>query len=146
MARQLNTYVLSTAFQILPDEFLDFFFTRQGAFYGFLFQHSPIGRGADFDRLPTPEQSLEFWQRSWEVVIKRRLFLLDFWNHGPLVEGCISAGRERGYIYIDWNGKVMPCVFAPYSTANIQEVYARGGTLDDVWNSPWFRAIRQWQR
>ena len=130
--------------EILSDEFLDFFFDEQGAFYGFLFQYMPIGRAHNLDRLPTSEQRVAFWRRSWEVIEARHLFLLDFWNHGPLVEGCISAGRDRGYMYIDWQGKVMPCVFAPYSAGDVREIYARGGTLNDVWASPFFEAIRRW--
>ena len=132
--------------EILSDRVLDFFFDEQGAFYCFLFQYMPIGRSPDLDLMPTSEQSIRFWRRSWEVVARKRLFLLDFWNHGPLVEGCISAGREKGYIYVDWNAKVMPCVFAPYSAANMEEIYARGGTLNDVWKAPFFQAIRGWQR
>jgi MoaA/NifB/PqqE/SkfB family radical SAM enzyme len=132
--------------EIVSDEVLDFFFGEQGAFYCFLFQYMPIDRSPDLDLMPTSEQSIRFWRRSWEVVARKRLFLLDFWNHGPLVEGCISAGRERGYLYVDWNGKVMPCVFAPYSAANIEKVYAQGGTLNDVWKTPFFQAIRRWQR
>ncbi len=132
--------------EILSDEFLDFFFDRQGAFYGFLFQYMPIGRNADLNRMPTPEQTIQFWRRSWEVVAKKQHFLLDFWNHGPLVEGCIAAGRERGYLYIDWSGKVMPCVFAPYAGANIHQVYSQGGNLNDAWVAPLFKTIRQWQR
>ena len=31
-------------------------------------------------------------------------------------------------------------------TANIHEIYAQGGTLDDVWEEPFFSAIRAWQR
>jgi len=132
--------------EILSDQFLDFFFGEQGAFYGFLFQYMPIGRGLDLDSMPTAEQAIDFWRRSWEVIATKHILLLDFWNHGPMVEGCIAAGRDRGYIYIDWNGKVMPCVFAPFSAGNIQEVYAGGGNLNDLWNAPFFAAIRQWQR
>jgi MoaA/NifB/PqqE/SkfB family radical SAM enzyme len=69
------------------------------------------------------------------VVRQRHLFLLDFWNHGPMVEGCIAAGRDRGYLHIDWNGNVMPCVFMPYVAANLFEIYDRGGTLNDVWTT-----------
>jgi len=87
-----------------------------------------------------------FWRRSWEVIEKKHLFLLDFWNHGPLVEGCIAAGRDRGYLYIDWNGQVMPCVFAPYAAGNLHQIYAQGGTLNDIWAAPFFAAIRAWQR
>jgi hypothetical protein len=96
--------------------------------------------------VPSPEQRRAFWQRSWEVIEQKRIFLLDFWNHGPLVEGCIAAGRERGYLYIDWNGQVMPCVFMPYAAANVQHIYAQGGTLNDIWETPFFGAIRAWQR
>ncbi|MBC7264135.1 MAG: radical SAM protein [Chloroflexi bacterium] len=131
--------------EILSDEFLDFFFGEQGAFYGFIFHYMPIGRSYTLDLMPTPGQRVELWRRTWEVIEKRQIVLIDFWNEGPLVQGCISAGREGGYIYIDWNGKVMPCVFAPYSVANIHDVYARGGTLNDLWEAPFFQAIRQWQ-
>jgi len=134
------TATRSNCDEVLSDEFLDFFFGERGAFYGFLFHYMPIGRSATLQRMPTPEQ-----RRTWEVIENRRIFLFDFWNSGPLAQGCVSAGREGGYIYIDWNGKVMPCVFAPYSAANIHEVYARGGTLDDVWSAPFFQAIRRWQ-
>lgn len=132
--------------EILSDPFLDFFFEQQGAFYAFLFQYTPIGRNPTWEWMPTPEQRASFWRRSWEIVARKRIFLLDFWNHGPLVEGCIAAGRERGYLYIDWNGRAMPCVFMPYAGANVYEVYARGGTLNDIWEAPLFQAIRRWQR
>jgi len=47
---------------------------------------------------------------------------------------------------VDWNGNVNPCVFVPYSPVSIHEVYARGGTLDQVWEQPFFASIRAWQR
>lgn len=132
--------------EVLSDRFLDFFFFEQGAFYGFLFQYMPIGRRARLDRMPSPAQRLEIWRRTWEAIETKRIFLFDFWNHGPMVGGCLSAGREGGYLYIDWNGRVMPCVFAPYAVDRLDKVYARGETLDDVWRSPFFQAIRDWQR
>jgi MoaA/NifB/PqqE/SkfB family radical SAM enzyme len=132
--------------EVLSDEFLDFFFKQQGIFYSFYFQYLPIGRNARFELMPLPEQRIEFWRKTWEIVEQKRLFLIDFWNHGPLAEGCISAGRDGGYLYIDWNGKVMPCVFTPYSVANIHEVYKNGKTLNDIWHSGLLKAIRQWQR
>jgi hypothetical protein len=104
----------------------------------------PIGRAFTLDLMPTPEQRLWLWRRSWELIRERRVFLPDFWNHGTAVDGCISAGR--GYFHIDWNGAVSPCVFVPYSPVNINAVYARGGTLNDVWAEPFFADIRAWQR
>ena len=132
--------------EVLSDEFLDFFFTEQGAFYGFLFHYMPIGRGSTLEWMPTPQQRIEFWRRSWDVVASKRIFLFDFWNSGPLVQGCVSAGREGGYLYVDWGGRIMPCVFAPYAVASVQDLYAQGKTLNDVWEAPFFRAIRQWQQ
>jgi len=131
--------------EVLSDEFLNLFFNELGAFYAFFFQYLPIGRKPNFESVPTPVQRIKFWRQVWEIVEKKKLFLIDFWNHGPLVGGCISAGRDGGYIYIDWNGNIMPCVFTPYSAANINTIYASGGNLNDVWESPFFNGIRNWQ-
>ena len=99
--------------EVLSDKFLELFFNELGAFYAFFFQYLPIGRQPSFELMPTPAQRLTFWQRVWEVVEKRHLFLVDFWNHGPLASGCISAGRAGGYLYIDWNGSIMPTRSTP---------------------------------
>jgi MoaA/NifB/PqqE/SkfB family radical SAM enzyme len=118
--------------EILSDEFLEFFFEEQGAMYGWLFQYMPIGRGITLDMLPTPEQRAWMWRRSWQVIREKRYFLPDFWNSGTATKGCISAGRQGGYFYIDWNGKVTPCVFIPYSPVNINDAYREGKTLNDI--------------
>ena len=130
---------------VFSDELLDFFFTRNSIFYGFVFQYMPEGSDPDPSLMPTPEQRLWMWERSWEVIEKRRIPLFDFWNHGTLIGGCIAAGREGGYLYIDWDGNVLPCVFAPYSDTNIHEIHAAGGTLNDAWASPFLSEIRAWQ-
>ncbi len=133
--------------EILSEEFIDYFFEQQGAFYGWIFQYMPIGRSFTLDLMPTPEQRLWMWKRSWEIVKKRKIFLADFWNHGTVSNGCIAAGRARGggYMYIDWNGHVSPCVFVPYSPVNVNDIYAKGSTLNDIWTNPFFADIRGWQ-
>ena len=133
--------------EILSDEFIDFFFQQQGAMYGWILHYMPIGRAFTLNLMPTPRQRLWMWRRSWEIIHQRRLFLADFWNHGTLSDGCISAGRSTGggYLYIDWNGAVSPCVFVPYSPVNVKEIYARGGNLDDIWAEPFFAGLRNWQ-
>jgi MoaA/NifB/PqqE/SkfB family radical SAM enzyme len=133
--------------EILSEEFINYFFEQQGAFYGWIFQYMPIGRSFTLDLMPTPEQRLWMWKRSWEIVKKRKIFLADFWNHGTLSNGCIAGGRARGggYLYIDWDGHVSPCVFVPYSPVNVKDIYAKGGTLNDVWANPFFADIRGWQ-
>jgi MoaA/NifB/PqqE/SkfB family radical SAM enzyme len=134
--------------EILSEAFVDFCFHRQGALYGWIFQYMPIGRSFTIKLMPTPEQRAWMWQRSWEIVREHQIFLADFWNHGPVSEGCLAAGRYTGggYMYIDWNGSVNPCVFVPYSPVNINQAYASGKTLNDAWAAPFFAAIRDWQR
>jgi len=139
------TATRDNAEELLSDEFIDLFFNEHQAVYGWLFQYMPIGRSYTLDLLVTPEQRRWMWQRAWQIIRERKILLADFWNCGTASEGCIAAGAPGGYLYIDWNGKVMPCVFVPYSAANIHEIYGRGGTLDDVYDLPYFRAIRHWQ-
>jgi MoaA/NifB/PqqE/SkfB family radical SAM enzyme len=140
------TGTCQNAEEILSEAFIDFF-QQQGALYAWLFQYMPIGRSYTLDLLPSPEQRVWMWRRSWEIVRDRRMFIADFWNSGTACDGCLSAGGHGrgGYFYIDWNGAVSPCVFLPYSPTNINDVYARGGTLNDVWNEPFFHRIRKWQ-
>ncbi len=132
--------------EVFSDEFLDFFFSENPAFYAIIFQYMPQGRDPDLSLMPTPEQRLWMWRRSWEIIEKRRIFLFDFWNHGTLIGGCMAAGRERGYLYVDWNGNVAPCVFAPYVAGNIHEAFGRDDGLDGIWDSPFLAEIRAWQR
>ncbi len=130
---------------LVSDEFLEFYFDRQKATYGWLFQYMPIGRRYTLDLMITPQQRLYLFEKEREILWDRKLFYPDFWNSGVLSTGCISAGREGGYLYIDWNGMVTPCAFFPYSPVNIFDVYKKGGTLNDVYDQPFFEAIRKWQ-
>lgn len=131
--------------ELYSDKLLDFFFVENSITYGFVFQYMPEGRDPNPSLMPTPEQRLWMWKRSWEVIENRRIPLFDFWNHGTLIGGCLAAGRERGYLYVDWDGNMMPCVFAPYSACNVSEVYERGGTLDHAWAAPFLAEFRAWQ-
>jgi MoaA/NifB/PqqE/SkfB family radical SAM enzyme len=139
------TATCHNAEEILSDEFIDFFFNEQKVVYAWLFQYMPIGRSYTLDLLPRPEQRVWMWKRTWDIVREKQIMLADFWNCGTASDGCIAAARSSGYMYIDWNGKMMPCVFVPYSAANIKEIYQNGGTLDDIYDVPYFKAIRDWQ-
>jgi MoaA/NifB/PqqE/SkfB family radical SAM enzyme len=132
--------------EILSDEFIDYFMNK-GALFAWLFQYMPIGRSYTLDLMVTPEQRAIMWHKSWEIMRGRRFFIADFWNHGTTCDGCLSAGGHGagGYFYIDWNGAVSPCVFMPYSPVNIRDVYAQGKNLNDVWQEPFFRSLRDWQ-
>jgi len=129
----------------MKDEFVDYYFNELKGFYMWLFHYMPIGRDISVDFQPTPEQRTKLFgiQRQW---IHDGYFLVDFWNDGIITDGCISAGRPGGYFYIDWDGNVMPCVFVPYSTHNINDVFAKGGDLHDILKGKFMKDIREWQR
>jgi len=131
--------------EILSDKVIDFYFNELGAHYAWVFQYMPIGRAIALDFLPTPEQRLWMWKRSWELIRDRQLYISDFWNGGTAAMGCIAAGRPGGYMAFCWNGDVVPCVFAPYSPVNVNQAYAEGKNLNDIWGNAFFKKIREWQ-
>lgn len=142
------TATRQNAEEILSDDFIDFLFHTKHALFGWVFQYMPIGRSYTLDLMPTPEQRVWMWHQSWKLIREKRIFLADFWNHGTIVGGCLSAGGSGngGYFYIDWNGSVSPCVFVPYTPVNINRIYNQGGNLNDVWKEPFFADIRNWQK
>jgi MoaA/NifB/PqqE/SkfB family radical SAM enzyme len=132
--------------EVMSDEVVDFLWEEMGILFAWVFHYMPIGRAYTLDLLPTPQQRLMLWQRTWELVRKRGYFIADFWDSGTASDGCIAAGREGGYMAVDWNGSVIPCVFAPYSPVNLNTAYEQGRTLNDVWAEPFFANLRSWQR
>ena len=140
------TATRENADEILSDEVVETFFDGVGATYAFVFHYMPIGRSFTLDLMMTPEQRLRLFERVWWLVRHRHVFIADFWNSATATNGCVAAGRAGGYFYVNWNGDVSPCVFFPYSPVNVRDVFARGGTLDEVWAHPFFADIRRWQR
>lgn len=130
---------------ITSDEFVDFYFNEQGVFYGWLFQYMPIGRSTDLDLMVPAEERLKMWERSWDLVTRKKIFYADFWNSATASSGCISAGRPNGYFHITSNGDVTPCVFIPYAAANMYDIYNNGGNINEVFETPLFQKIRQFQ-
>ena len=132
--------------KIVSDEFVDFFFGEQGAIYGWIFQYMPIGRSQSLDLMVTPEQRKWMFEQEKHIIHDKGIFLPDFWNGGVYSSGCLAAGRAGGYIYIEWNGNITPCVFYPYSKSNIKDIYANGGTINDALKSDLMVGIRKWQK
>jgi MoaA/NifB/PqqE/SkfB family radical SAM enzyme len=130
---------------ILSEEFLDYYFREKGAIYGWIFQYMPIGRSFAIDLMVNPEQRKWMLEKEMDMVYRKKLFLIDFWNGGPFSVGCIAAGRSSGYFYIDGNGNIAPCTFFPYSLDNIYKVYEEGRDMTSVLKSDYFRALRAWQ-
>jgi hypothetical protein len=49
-------------------------------------------------------------------------------------------------MYITAEGMISPCVFNPFTTDNVIEIYRSGGDLNTAYFSRFFEAIRSWQR
>ena len=120
----------------------------EGDMFGWFFLMQPIGRA------PRPELMVTARQRALlrEAILRWRqaelpIFLGDFWNDGPLVGGCIAAGRSYFHIYA--NGDISPCVFAPVASGNIFDIIAgrsEYASLNDfVQRNPVFVAYREEQ-
>jgi MoaA/NifB/PqqE/SkfB family radical SAM enzyme len=118
-------------------EFIDLLLDK-GAMVIWYFQYIPIGRCPSMDIMPTPEQRDWLRRRINEIRESRPIFIGDFWNDGPHVNGCIAGGRE--YLHINSKGEVEPCVFCHFAVDNI-----RDKSLKEVINSPFMKAIRERQ-
>ena len=136
----------SNAELVVSEEMIKFYFDEQGALFEWIFQYMPIGRGVDVSWQVPPLVRRQMWFRQQELVRKERRFVADFWNGGTFSSGCIAAGRDGGYLYIDWSGNIYPCVFIPYWQDNVNELYVQGKTLTDALFSDLFKGIRAWQR
>ena len=132
---------------LLTDEFYRYYFEEMGATHMWQFQLMPIGKGKDvMDLMITPQQRVELYKK-WEYVVRTLHYpLADFWNSSSLCTGCLAYGRWNGYFYIDFDGKITPCVFVPYYVDKIQDIYENGGTLVDALQSEFFKNGRQWQK
>jgi MoaA/NifB/PqqE/SkfB family radical SAM enzyme len=122
---------------IASDAFVDHM-VDMGCTIGWYFTYVPIGREPNLALMPTPEQrdSLRRWVR--HVRDTKPILVADFWNDGPVVGGCIAAGRK--YLHINANGDVEPCVFCHFAEHNIKDT-----PLKVALNSKVFRFIRQTQ-
>lgn len=132
---------------LLTEDFYDFYFKEQGISYMWQFQLMPIGRAQQvLDLMVAPEKRVRLY-RMWERMLKEKKYCIaDFWNSGVLSDGCIAYGRDGGYIYIDWNGNITPCVFIPYYVDNVYDLYDAGDTIAEALFSKFMENGRKWQR
>ncbi len=143
------TSVTSTSKNIdimLSDEFYETYFDKLGCSFMWQFQLMPIGRGREvFDLMPNPEDRVRLY-RKWEsLMASKRYPVADFWNSGVLTNGCVAYGRRGGYLYINWNGDIMPCVFVPYTVDNIVDIYKNGKHIGDALAADMMKRGRKWQ-
>jgi len=111
------------------------FLVAQGALVNYYFMYVPVDGGGDFSSMLSPEQ--RDYLRSALKVIRGHvpLLIIDFWNDGPYVRGCIAGGRR--YFHINARGDIEPCVFTHFATDNIEDT-----TILQALQSPLFTDIR----
>jgi MoaA/NifB/PqqE/SkfB family radical SAM enzyme len=122
-------------YEISSDEFIDEMI-RQGALAGWYFHYIPVGADPEPDRMITALQREHLRTRVFEMRNSRPIFLADFWNDGPAVQGCMAGGRR--YLHINPNGDIEPCVFVHFAVDNV-----RDATIREALRSPFMRAIRE---
>ena len=140
------TATRENAHLFMDDELYDYYFEEIGVTHMWIFQYMPIGRGYNPDLMVTPEQRVKMLKQWRKCMVEKKYFVADFWNSGVVASGCIAYGRDGGYLYIDWNGKIMPCVFVPFYVDTVYDIYSKGKTLTDAIQRPFFKRGREWQR
>ncbi len=117
------------------DEYIDFV-AEKGCLFGWYFTYMPLGKDADTSLIASSGQRAHMYKRVREIRAGKPMFVLDFWNDGEYVNGCIAGGRN--YLHINANGDVEPCAFIHYSNVNIKVV-----SLLDALKSPIFMQYRR---
>ena len=118
-------------------EFIDHMISM-GSVAQMYFLYIPVNGAADFSLMVTPQQRNLLRKQVMAVRDSRPMFVLDFWNDGAYVQGCIAGARR--YFHVNAKGDVEPCVYTHIATDNIYET-----TLAEALNSRLFRHIRSIQ-
>ncbi len=134
-------YTNKNAEVISSDEYADFLI-ECGAIFAWLFTFVPVGCSATPELMATAEQRKYIYDqvRKWRFKEVKPIFMIDFFNDGEYVGGCVGGGKQ--YFHISANGDCEPCVFAHYSNANIKNPDTH---LIDVLKSPIFMAYKKRQ-
>ncbi len=122
---------------VSSEKWIDFLLAK-GIVAQMYFLYLPVNGQGDIDLMVTPEQRNHLRKQVKHFRSTKPLFILDFWNDGPHVQGCIAGGRR--YFHINANGDVEPCVYTHVAMHNIKDV-----SLAEALDSPLFRAIRKRQ-
>jgi MoaA/NifB/PqqE/SkfB family radical SAM enzyme len=122
---------------VASDEFIDFLIEK-GAWFGWYFTFMPVGSDSPVELMVSPEQRAFMYKRIREIRSKKPMFVLDFWNDGEYVEGCIAGGRR--YFHINSSGDAEPCAFIHYATTNIRKT-----SVLDILRSPLFMQYHKGQ-
>ncbi len=102
------------------------------------FLYLPVNGRADMSLMVSPAQRDLLRRQVIAIRRSRPIFILDFWNDGPYVDGCIAGGRR--YFHVNAKGDVEPCVYTHIAVDNIKTT-----PLLKALNSELFRYIRSCQ-
>ena len=119
---------------ITSEAYIDMLLDK-GCFALWLFSYVPVGRKPDLTLMPTPEQRDLMRRRTMDFRATKPIVMVDFWNDGPIINGCIAGGRK--YFHVNANGDIEPCVFCHFAVDNIRRT-----TLREALKSPLFNKIR----
>ena len=115
---------------VVSDDFIDFMIEK-GAYFGWYFTYIPIGKNAVMDLMVNAEQRKYMYYRIRNLRQTKPILVMDFWNDGEFVGGCIAGGRK--YFHINANGDIEPCAFIHYANLNINNC-----SLEEALKSPIF--------
>ena len=121
--------------EVSSDGFLDFL-RDKGAWFGWMINYMPIGKGADVSLCLNAEQRKFLKDRIDAYVEKHQFTIVDFSNNGHKAYGCVAAGD--GFLHINAAGDVEPCAFFHYSDVNIHNV-----SLAEALASPFLTHFRE---
>ncbi|MGI6625500.1 MAG: radical SAM protein [Limnochordia bacterium] len=121
--------------EVASEQFIDSMISK-GCLFGWYFTYMPLGKRAHPDLLATAEQRQLMYERVRDYRARKDIFVMDFWNDGEYVDGCIAGGRR--YLHINAHGDVEPCAFIHYSNVNIRDM-----SLLEALQSPLFMQYRQ---
>lgn len=123
--------------RVADEKYLDFLIDK-GCLFGWYFTYIPCGSDAKADLITPPDKRAMMFERVHDWRNRKPIFLLDFWNDGEYVDGCIAGGKS--YFHINAAGDVEPCAFIHYSDVNIKDV-----SLVEALKSPLFAAYQNAQ-
>lgn len=121
---------------IMSDDFWNFL-KENSVEFAWVFQFMPVGMNPSLDLVPTPEQRYERFFKTEEIRLGGEFaFVADFFNHGFLTNGCLSAGSK--YLHVNAKGYAEPCVFQQFAVDSIREK-----SLVEILKSPFFTAYKR---
>ena len=128
-------YTSENVKEVVSDEFIDDMIAK-GAKFCWYFTYIPIGKDARPELMATARDREFMYQEVRRFRKEKPIFIMDFWNDGEFVEGCIAGGRK--YLHINANGDVEPCAFIHYANLNIKNV-----SLMEALKSPLFMEYKK---